>query len=91
MAKMRPLTLLCFLIFAFTVDGIVPKASAQSTLCLNCDGPADVDVLFFGGVMTGGYFPGWSNIPLAAPLEDDFLLGAAVNREFIDLGTLLSG
>lgn len=86
MESMRVSVVIWFAVVAFTIQGFVPSASAQSTLCLNCDGAADTDVLFFGGVMTDGDFPGWSNIPLAASIEDSFFLGAAVNRQFIDLG-----
>lgn len=73
-------------VVGFAIQDSVPTASAQSNLCINCDGPADVDVLLFGGVMTEGDFPGWSNIPFAAPLQDNYSVGAAINREFIDLG-----
>lgn len=73
-------------IAAFAFHGSVPAAFAQSTVCLQCDDRSDIDVLFFGGVMTEGTFPGWTNVPLAAELDDVFLVGAAVNREFFHLG-----
>lgn len=44
------------------------------------------DVFVFGGVMTEGTFPGWSMVPFATPLTDSYTIGAAVNRNFVDLG-----
>lgn len=83
---MHILTLIRLSVVALAVNWIAVPAFAQSNLCLNCNGPADIDVLFFGGVMTDGDFPGWSMVPLAAPLEEEYLIGAAINREFADLG-----
>jgi hypothetical protein len=74
-----------FAVFAFAVQGLTPSAFAQSHLCLNCDDRAELDVLFFGGVFTATSFPGWTNIPIDA-LEDNYIVGAAVNRQFVDLG-----
>lgn len=45
-----------------------------------------LDYFVFGSVMTEGTFPGWTNIPFAAPLDDDYLVGGAVNYELLDAG-----
>jgi len=53
----------------------------------NLPDPSDrLDYFVFGGVYNKGVFPGLTNIPFAAPLEDNYLVGLAINYEFLDVG-----
>ena len=64
-----------------------PLASAQEAGGIGYDR----DIFLFGGVMTEGSFPGWSNIPFAAPLEDNYIVGAAVDYRLYEIGPFRFG
>ena len=46
----------------------------------------DQKVFLFGGVMVEGTFPGWTNIPFAGGLENNYIVGGALDTKLASYG-----
>lgn len=74
-----------FLIQTAMLLAVIFPASAQMTPWLDNPVQSDRDVFVLGGVMTEDDFS-QSLTPGSAPLADNYILGAALNRKFVELG-----
>ena len=46
----------------------------------------DQRIFLFGGVMVDGTFPGWTNIPFAGGLENNYIVGGALDTKLASYG-----